>query len=125
MKVKILSLMAIVLVFMGCTVLRNLNPHLYPPTVKERQAYVETAPQLTPAQREAVLNGDIIIGMTRDDVKASRGRATKINGTVAVHGIHEQWIMGPMDPMAARPKKCKQYFYIYFENGIVTSWQNW
>jgi len=126
MKIKILSLMVIGLMFMGCVAtLRSINPHLYPPTVKERKAYIEANPQLTLVVKTMILGGEVIIGMTQDEVKASRGRPYKVNRTSTAYGIREQWVMGPMDFMAHIPKKCKQYFYIYFENGIVTSLQNW
>jgi len=69
---------------------------------------------LSPAWKEAILNGKIIIGMNQHQVIASIGHPQKRNKTTGNWGISEQWIY---------EWKWK-YAYVYFENGILTSWQS-
>ena len=78
--------------------------------------------------RDAILNGDILIGMTAKQVLASRGRPYKINRSTGSYGIHEQWVMVTITPGVigayGLDKKAPRYAYIYLENGKVTSWQS-
>lgn len=50
------------------------------------------------------------IGMTSEMAKESIGSPDDINRTVGSWGVHEQWVYGNK--------------YLYFENGILTSYQN-
>jgi hypothetical protein len=52
----------------------------------------------------------IALGMTKEMVIDSWGEPKDINRTVGSWGIHEQWVYGSA--------------YLYFENGILTSWQD-
>jgi uncharacterized protein YdbL (DUF1318 family) len=54
--------------------------------------------------------GDYWIGMNREMSTISLGRPKDINRTVGAWGIHEQWVYDG--------------FYLYFENGKLTSYQN-
>ena len=63
----------------------------------------------------AILNGKIRIGMTKDQVIYSWGRPNDINRTVGSWGIHEQWVYDRGDYNSQ---------YLYFEDGILTSWQD-
>ena len=58
----------------------------------------------------AVRNGDILLGMTTDQVRASVGIPEQINRSGGRWGINEQWVY--------------KGFYVYVDNGKVTSWQN-
>jgi hypothetical protein len=60
--------------------------------------------------RDAILNGKVKMGMSREEVVAAWGKPKDINRTVGSWGTHEQWVYE------------KQY--LYFSNGKVTSWQN-
>jgi len=51
-----------------------------------------------------------MMGMGSNMVKASWGEPEDINRTVGSFGVHEQWIYGDT--------------YVYFEDGILTSWQD-
>lgn len=53
----------------------------------------------------------IKIGMTREEVLERWQKPKKINRSVGRWGVHEQWIYGDV--------------YLYFENGVLTSWQEW
>lgn len=50
------------------------------------------------------------IGMTAEQCRAAWGRPQDINRTVGSYGVHEQW--------------CYNGSYLYFEDGILTSYQN-
>jgi hypothetical protein len=58
----------------------------------------------------AVINKDIILGMTKEQVIASWYRPNDINRSVGSWGVHEQWIYNNT--------------YLYFEDGILTSFQD-
>ena len=57
-----------------------------------------------------IFNGHYWLGMTDDMARESLGRPSDINRTVGSFGVHEQWV----------------YYntYLYFENGILTTYQN-
>lgn len=59
---------------------------------------------------QKLLDGNYWIGMTDDMALISLGVPRSINKTVGVWGVNEQWV----------------YYstYLYFENGILTSYQN-
>ncbi|MFC0417730.1 hypothetical protein ACFFHH_20180 [Cytobacillus solani] len=54
--------------------------------------------------------GKIGIGMTQEEVIESIGKPTDINKTVTANGTSEQWVY-------------PNYVYLYFEDGILTSYQ--
>ena len=89
-----------------------------------KEEYLENNPDLSPEIKKAILNGNVLIGMTRDQVRASRGTPHKINKRTSAYGITEQWVMHSANPRYD-DLKGKEYGYIYFENGRVTSWQSW
>ena len=59
---------------------------------------------------EKVSAGVIGLGMTCEQVKLSWGPPDDVHRTVGSWGVHEQWVYRSQ--------------YIYFENGVVTSWQD-
>lgn len=64
---------------------------------------------------DAVINRNVILGMTKEQVIVSWGGRPNdkdINRSVGSWGVHEQWIY------EARG------IYLYFENGILTSFQD-
>jgi hypothetical protein len=77
---------------------------------RERQEYVNLNPGISERLRTAILEEKIILGMNREQVKLSWGKPKDVNKTVGSWGIHEQWVIGG--------------HYLYFENGILTSWQD-
>lgn len=77
---------------------------------RRRLVYVNEHPDLLPIIKDAILNGEIIIGMSRDMVIASWGNADEVNRSRSAFDIHEEWIYGDT--------------YLYFENGILNAWQN-
>lgn len=82
--------------------------------IAERKAYTAYKDGLikkygtTDAQR--ILEHKFWIGMTDKMARESMGTPNDINRTVGSWGVNEQWIYGNT--------------YLYFENGILTSYQN-
>lgn len=58
----------------------------------------------------AVIARKILFGMTREQVRASWGDPDDINRTVTRSRTREQWVYGSQ--------------YVYFDNGVVTAWQD-
>lgn len=57
--------------------------------------------------------GFIQLGMTPEQVRESFGPPEAVNKSVGRWGVHEQWVYNsPYGP------------FVYFENGVLTSWQN-
>ena len=63
---------------------------------------------------QKIAEHDIWIGMTEEMAKVSRGSPVDINRSVGPWGVHEQWVYR----QPYRPT-----WYLYFENGLLTSWQ--
>jgi hypothetical protein len=59
---------------------------------------------------QAVLKGHIMIGMSEEQVRMAWGRPDKINRTVTINRTSEQWMYGSSN-------------YLYFDNGVLTSYQ--
>jgi hypothetical protein len=59
---------------------------------------------------DKILAGKIWLGMTKDMVIESWGKPEDINRTVTTYSVSEQWIYGEK--------------YLYFDDGILTSWQD-
>lgn len=126
MRTKILFLGLICLFLLNCHA--TLSPHLK----KDRINYVQTHPELSDKIKQAILNGDVLIGMTVEQVIASRGKPFDINRTTGSWGVHEQWVMHSDQLITnfdmifheKELKKIYEYWYIYFENGKVTGWQS-
>ncbi len=90
-----------------------------------RRAYVATKMgTISKRMGTAILFGNVLIGMTSEEVIASRGRPYSVNKTTGVFGVHEQWDMYATLDAPAWDPKAKNYGYLYFENGILTSWQS-
>lgn len=62
-------------------------------------------------KKKLINSGRIKLGMTKEEVKQAWGEPRKINRNVGSYGVHEQWVYSSGK-------------YLYFENGILTSWQD-
>jgi hypothetical protein len=69
---------------------------------------------LKPATAKLVKAGKIRIGMTKAEVRMSRGTPYTVNKTVTAHSEHEQWVYG--DDYNSKT-------YLYFDDGLLTAWQ--
>ena len=79
--------------------------------LKPKQEYIRKH-GITKDIADLILEGSVAIGMTREDVRASVGDPKNINKTVYALGDREQWVYS-------------DNFYLYFDNGKVTSWQEY
>jgi hypothetical protein len=90
-----------------------------------RRYYVATHPGLSETTADNILGKTISLGMTSEEVryawtywKSSEGYdPVEINRSVGSWGVHEQWVLGNY----TRNSEVK---YLYFENGVLTSWSN-
>ncbi len=69
-------------------------------------------PAWTDEQCGLVAAGLVYIGMTEEMALMARGRPSDINRSVGSWGVNEQWVYRSSDT------------YLYFDNGILTSWQD-
>ena len=80
---------------------------------QRRQTYVGTHLALPPQARDDISKGSIRLGMTKEQVVAALGKPDNVNRTVYTFGVHEQWVYGEYG-----------WLYAYFEDGVLTSWQD-
>ena len=59
---------------------------------------------------DRIIEKKISIGMTPEQTTLSWGKPKRVNESVGSYGRHEQWIYG--------------HTYVYFQNGVLTSWQS-
>jgi hypothetical protein len=81
-------------------------------TVLAPAYFKQKFPAWTDAQCTAVAAGSVLLGMTPEMARNARGEPSDINRTVGSWGVHEQWVYSDTGT------------YLYFENGILTSWQD-
>lgn len=77
-------------------------------------AYIADHPNLSPAIAQAMRARRPALGMTAEQAYLALGAPIDINRSVGAWGVSEQWVYN-------RPRG--ERMYVYFENGIVTSWQ--
>ena len=80
---------------------------------KDKQRnYVKSHPELTREIKAAIMNRELVIGMTDFDVVASMGPPLDINRNNFGSIQRTEFIYSPIS----------HYNYVYFENGRVISW---
>ena len=90
-----------------------------------KEIYLEENKNLPQGVKKSILKGNVLVGMTRGQVTASRGSPFKIHKTTTATGVYEQWIMHPSSGPAHNSRKDKEYGYIYFKDGKLAGWQSW
>ena len=86
------------------------------PNQSFRQEYLNSHPELSPQIRQAILEGKVIKGMTKENVMASWGEPTKINYVTQdkssfwyTEDFDEEWTSGESDDMSKKhPAKKKR-----------------
>jgi len=78
-----------------------------------RRNWYITHTKLDKQLEDTILRGVIKLEMTQEQVSASWGRPHDVNRTVYSFGVHEQWVYVEYGS-----------YYLYFEDGILTSWQD-
>ncbi len=87
-------------------------------TLRSRQKYVANHPGLDQEVRQAILEGVIMMGMTKDQVVASIGRPNDENISTYEGGETTQFCYGEIGSNF----NFNRYRYVYFTNGKVTGW---
>ncbi len=128
-----LNLLIILIIFLGgCMTALGYDPTYKPITPQEQYQASQDIPilveeikrkQRAPTRIEKiksknwssritdkVINRKVILGMTKEQVIASWGRPNDINRSVGSWGVHEQWVYDNK--------------YLYFEDGVLTSFQD-
>lgn len=86
---------------------------------KRRQWYIENKVGLSSQMKDVILAGKWQIGMNKTELLASIGLPERNNRTVFQDRVHEQLIY-EIDVRVPRTTD----IYFYFENDILTSWQD-
>jgi hypothetical protein len=75
-----------------------------------RQCYISANPELDSAIKEKIERGQLMLGMSPEQARASWGIPSHINRTAGGFGVHEQWVYGAST-------------FVYFENDKLTAVQ--
>ena len=76
--------------------------------------------------KKAIKNRRVVTGMSKEDVIKSWGQPHDITRTVTSSCVHEEWCYGDLLKGTGRYVYFKKRIdrHVYFENGVVTSWQD-
>lgn len=107
---------ALLLFAASFTACASLGPY---PTPDEREAYIANH-NVPDTIATAIRTGDVIPGMTRDQVIATMGDPHRINTTQTTNGVRRQLIYTMYRPYDGRGDGT---VYVYLENGTVTAVQ--
>jgi len=121
-KQLIVSLAMILSILSGCVTAESLkklpderlrySSGFYAENLYRREV-VGRHPDWQERTKQAILSGNVFIGMTKEQARASWGEAYKVNRTLTQYGVHEQWVYG-----------IYSYSFLYFDDDILTSIQN-
>lgn len=129
-KIWILSLFC--LFCLGCTTVRGpISKKLYyspeDPKYKQeisefnRKEFILKHSQLPEAIKQCILKGSLLPGMNNEEVRASLGEPAHIYRSVSGNIINEQWVYEPEEVEGSG--RVMQNRILYFDNGILKSWQ--
>lgn len=124
MRTKIITLGLICLFIISCVSL----PFMTSTKLKKgRPSYVNLHPELSLEIRKAILKGEVLLGMTFEQVTATRGFPLDVSdfndGTF-------QWVYVGIKLNAREQTSRKEegldhkYAYVYFKDGKVTHWRS-
>lgn len=115
------TIFVLILLFCGCTA-----EFWQDQRITDRYNLLAQHPEWNSETRSDVLAGIVRMGMTQDMVLVSWGQPHDVNRTVGSWGTHEQWVYGYRQQYDYT--RSETYFvpstYFYFENGILTSYQD-
>jgi hypothetical protein len=86
---------------------------------RERQASEEAEKERARLVKSAIERRVLIVGMTSAEATEAWGAPMKVNASGGKYGQHEQWIYYRQVPGRRLPAAT----YVYFEDGLLTSWQ--
>ena len=116
MKTKVLSLMLCGFFLGGCVDYRAK-------VSERRQTYVDNHPDLPVQIRRTILNGQLALGMTREEVNASYGFPNSINKGDYIFDADEQWTYR-IYKTTQLDRNDRSRTCLYFKEGRLISWQN-
>lgn len=90
---------------------------------KERKQFKQKIAKFPQKIQQLILAKKISLGMTKEQVRLSWGSPKDINRSAGSWGVHEQWVYGPYS-ISNRSIYIGRDSYVYFENGILTGWQD-
>ena len=79
-----------------------------------RSNFINNNSSIPSKYKNAITNGQIMLGMTKEMTIASWGQPNDINRTVTIYGTSEQWVY---EGLYSRT-------YLYFDENVLTSWQD-
>jgi len=106
---RYLALIAILTLLCGCVSQRYRGLPF-----RSSEEYVALHQELAERDRARILDGQIWMGMTKDQLYGSWGLPNDINETAGPWGVHEQLVYNRGSYHAQ---------YVYLEDGVVTGWQ--
>ena len=86
-----------------------------------RQDYVNKNPNTSPKVKEAILSGQLIIGMTWSEVIATIGDPQEITSTQNAKGIYYRWIYYVLD--VSSPGGRRLSLILYFNDNLLETIQ--
>ncbi len=102
------------------------NYHYYPkfPPQYYREVYVSEHPALSQDLKDHILNGELMIGMTKEEALVIVAFPSEpiINRTVTQNGVSEQYVFRFLKT-GTLLDSTKDGFYLYFDNDKLTAWQ--
>lgn len=114
-NMKAIILIATLLSFSGCMTLAQQAREY-------RDAVFLAHPEWSENAKQDILRGTIKIGMTQTMVLTAWGSPYNTNRTVGSWGTHEQWVYQFV--IYALFETIEYYKYLYFEDGILTAFQD-
>ena len=83
-------------------------------TISLQEQYLQTHPEITGEEAQAVLNKTITYGLSRESVRASLGAPKKVFGYISEGNQVEVWVYSEFE--------WYPYENVLFENGKMKSW---
>ena len=96
-----------------------LHSYRYGPGQEElstyiRQKLVSRHPEWDEDVKKKIVAGELVLGMNEEQVMSTCGKPRDVNRTITARGSDEQWVYELGSDRA----------YLYFENGVFTSYQD-
>ena len=103
-------------------------PHMEMYCKERRECFLANHPELVGPIRQAIKTGQVCLKMNHEQVIASIGAPRHVNRTVTSSGTREQWVYEAWFCFCSpgyRPDANRlKAQYLYFENGVLTAWQD-
>lgn len=96
------------------------DPRYIQETIEQgRLDYIRQHPKLNPNTKRIIMDGRLVKGMSKEEVRASWGPADTIYRTKTNEIVHEQWIYKNIDPVTFD----RLNYFLNFKNDKLSTWQ--